>query len=517
MKPIILDLDKTTDSVVMYDSRPTNGINYFIYVVLCAIAAALLWMTWFKIDIVVKSNGVIKQNEYIHSVSSETTGVLDHYLYSDGDYVNKGDVIAILKNDTLSDTVSGLKEKIVTLEQHASILQGYTEYLDGNKEKLTEYRNNPFYNEIKVKADLLDAVITNNESISENKDNVYATNIDNLNKNISEYNNRIQKLEFSKNCIYSRSNGFSAAEDSLYSSIINSYIDNYYSTELTYDNKIFELDSQIRQLENQLTFSGSDTAKEVKEQITDMINSKNNIISEKNSALTSIETQQISSIEQQIDSAKEGKTSAEASLASLNAEKTAEKITASPESQQLSIMNEKNSVTAELSEINAQLQSYKSELSGYNLQEEKCELRANESGIINIIPSFQPGTLVEQGTILANIYPENNDTYFAEVYVQNDDIGKIKEGQQVTFEISSYPSDEFGYFTGTVEKISKDIQVNESTGESFYITKVVCNDRKLLDNENNIALMNGMACQANMITDRQSVLRYLLNKIDLIG
>nr|MCR5500675.1 HlyD family secretion protein [Acetatifactor sp.] len=47
------------------------------------------------------------------------------------------------------------------------------------------------------------------------------------------------------------------------------------------------------------------------------------------------------------------------------------------------------------------------------------------------------------------------------MYVSNADVGKIHEGQEVKFEIAAYPSSEFGYFTGRVKSIAKDISVDQ--------------------------------------------------------
>ena len=127
------------------------------------------------------------------------------------------------------------------------------------------------------------------------------------------------------------------------------------------------------------------------------------------------------------------------------------------------------------------------------------------------------GSFVQAGTAIGAIYPEFESKYYAEIYVENSDIAKIKEGQKVKFEIAAYPSSEYGYFEGTVENIAKDISVDQSTGYAYYLVRVKCNNMSLKGKDGEEAsLMNGMACQAKIVTDEKSILTYLLDKIDLL-
>ncbi|NMB96517.1 MAG: HlyD family efflux transporter periplasmic adaptor subunit [Clostridiaceae bacterium] len=130
---------------------------------------------------------------------------------------------------------------------------------------------------------------------------------------------------------------------------------------------------------------------------------------------------------------------------------------------------------------------------------------------------MKTGSFVQEGTAIGTIYPEAESKYYAEVYVENTDIAKIKEGQEVKFEIGAYPSSEYGYFEGIIENIAKDISVDQSTGNAYYVVRVKCENMTLKGKDGEDAtLMNGMACQAKIVIDEENVLTYLLEKIDLI-
>ncbi len=130
---------------------------------------------------------------------------------------------------------------------------------------------------------------------------------------------------------------------------------------------------------------------------------------------------------------------------------------------------------------------------------------------------IKAGTYVQEGSSIGQIYPEEQSGYYAEIYVNNADIAKIKLEQEVKFEIASYPSGEYGYFTGIVEDIAKDITIDQETGSAYYVVKVRCSNLEIKNKEGDIGgLMNGMATQAKIIIDEKSVLSYVLEKIDIL-
>ena len=124
---------------------------------------------------------------------------------------------------------------------------------------------------------------------------------------------------------------------------------------------------------------------------------------------------------------------------------------------------------------------------------------------------------MQMGSKIGNIYPEQEEEYHADIYVSNDDIGKLHEGQEVRFEIAAYPSSEYGYFTGKVASIAKDIAVDQGSGNAYYLVEVDCDSSELTNKEGKPArLMNGLACQAKIIVGQERILWFFLKKIDLL-
>ena len=63
MKPIIVDLKDISDSTEVYDSKPNKFISYTIYIICAILIIALLWMYFFRMDIVVKADSVFRGDD----------------------------------------------------------------------------------------------------------------------------------------------------------------------------------------------------------------------------------------------------------------------------------------------------------------------------------------------------------------------------------------------------------------------------------------------------------------------
>jgi len=255
----------------------------------------------------------------------------------------------------------------------------------------------------------------------------------------------------------------------------------------------------------------------LKSQRDALIASRDSVGREKIQALVDLELQHITAIEQQIAGYNDTILSMEANLVSakLQLETVAEEDNETKE--KVAILAEKGNVAAEILNYQERVEECESYLKSYDIQNDNCTVKASVSGYYYATQDLKTGTYVQEGAALGTIYPEWESKYYAEIYVENSDIAKVKVGQQVKFEIAAYPSSKYGYFTGVVENIAKDISIDQSTGYAYYLVKVKCDNMTIKSEEGEEAsLINGMACQAKIVVDEKRVLTYLLEKIDLV-
>jgi len=174
-------------------------------------------------------------------------------------------------------------------------------------------------------------------------------------------------------------------------------------------------------------------------------------------------------------------------------------------------------VSAEILTYEDKKQEYEAYLKDYDIKNNNCTIKAGTSGYFYTNNEISNGTYIQEGDSIGQIYPKEQSGYYAQVYVENSDIAKIKPDQEVKFEMASYPSSEYGYFTGTVKEIAKDVTVDQNTGNAYYVVKVECKNMEIKNKDGEKGnLKSGMAAQAKIVVDDDSVLHFVLDKINLV-
>lgn len=551
MKPIIVDMKDMSESTEVYESKPNRFLVYTIYLILFILVVAVLWMAFFKMDIVVKSNGIFKGRTAVYEISSGVTGSIKESHIENGQYVTEGDVLYVFSIDELSDTILRYQNELEAAKARLEILSAYEKSLDGDKTELEALSNNAYYNEFINRRELLYVNVNLSESDTAGQVTMYQGNVDSISVTIAKYNEKIGKLNAVKQCIMARNNTFDASEG-IYYSMVSSYLASYNYSSLQYDNQINDYQRQIDEYEKQInnaeteaskedepangneTVCGNDIANEneanatqsagvtvdvdaLKKQRDDLITARDSVKKEKTQALMNLELQQLTPIEQQISGYNDTILSLETNLTSAQLQLDAVNDADNEAKEMVAILTEKGNIAAEILTYEDKVKECENYLNSYDIQNDNCIVRANVSGYFYISQELKPGSYVQEGTAIGTIYPEAESKYYAEIYVENTDIAEIKEGQEVKFEIAAYPSSEYGYFEGTVENIAKDISVDQSTGNAYYLVKVKCENVTLKGKDGQeVTLMNGMACQAKIVVDEKNVLTYLLEKIDLL-
>ncbi len=121
------------------------------------------------------------------------------------------------------------------------------------------------------------------------------------------------------------------------------------------------------------------------------------------------------------------------------------------------------------------------------------------------------GSNLTAGNIICEISPDSN--LIAECYLTPADIGLIKEGSKVKFQIASYNYNQWGMASGEVLEIGKDIIMLNNTP----VFKVICSiDQKELSLKSGAKgiLKKGMTLQARFLIANRSIFELLYDKVD---
>lgn len=501
MKTIVIDMDELSDSIELYESRPNPALAYTIYTVLLVIVAAIVWSCFFKIETVVKSNGIIKSESPVYDVTSMVSGKIAELYVSDGDQVKKGDVLCRLSDESSKNIIDYYENEIKKIDDRIEILDAYAQSIENNDVIDTCFSDNQYYQEFASRRKLLAENIDSNEDSSNSKKEVYSDNLKTISSEIDRYKNKISKLQKAVSCVEKRSNTFESS-DSYFYGIVDSYMSNYDYTAIQYDNSIAEYKSQLKTVKDDSQKQG----------LKDKIKT---VCSEKKKALNNIETAQIAELEKSIENYTESIATLKNNLKSAKNEKS--NVESSSASKSVFMLNETEQVAQErLTYVNkrAECENY---LKSYTYQSKAATITAEADGTFSSQMAFKDGGFVQEGSTIGSIYTDDNNGFYAEIYVKNSDIGQVSEGQKVNIDISAYPSSKYGYFEGEITDISKDVVADKTTGGTYYVAKVKCDKGSTFDFGSSISgFKNGMSCKGKIVTGEKTVMDYLLDKINLV-
>ncbi len=173
---------------------------------------------------------------------------------------------------------------------------------------------------------------------------------------------------------------------------------------------------------------------------------------------------------------------------------------------------------AKIQEWQRQLMNFQSEVIQYQLDwqhlhydQEMFELRAPVSGRIMGLTNRYAGAKVQAGEVLAILTPEAS--LLAEITVPVRDIGLIKVGQKVRYQIEAFDYKYFGTLNGRVVRIDPDYSL---LGDQPYF-KVWADFESVCLNLSNgfeAEIKKGMTLQAGFILTRRSLWQLLYDDID---
>ena len=132
------------------------------------------------------------------------------------------------------------------------------------------------------------------------------------------------------------------------------------------------------------------------------------------------------------------------------------------------------------------------------------------NGIVQDLKFRTLGGVVPPGATLMNVVPIDGFLH-AEVRVSPTDIGFVKLDQEARVKFGTYDFMRYGTMEGKVTMVSPYSTLNEK--QEPYFKVIVSLPKKNLGNDPAKQIEPGMTAQVDIITDRQSVLRYLMRPI----
>ena len=169
-----------------------------------------------------------------------------------------------------------------------------------------------------------------------------------------------------------------------------------------------------------------------------------------------------------------------------------------------------------------QLERHQKQLHQALINRDRTIIKAPASGTLFQLDLHNSGQNVQAGTAIAQIAPENTSLW-AKAYVSPQDISQVTVGQPAQIRISACPYPDYGILKGTVTKISPDaipVQGNTSdntiNAQSLYEVIIEPESSTFGQGNSHCVLQLGMEGRADILAEKETVLRFLLRKARLI-
>ncbi len=469
----IESIEELSDSRQVMEGKPHKFTSIFIYLLLVAVLVFLLWAWFSEKEVVVKVSGVVKPSEQTFTVSNEISGSIKEVYMMDGQEVKEGDILYTIDNPQLESEKNKLEDQKKSMDENIENLDKLNKSIEENTNHFTNSEDEKEYY-YKYKA-----------YESGNTVSIEDKNTLNISKN--DLNNKIEGLKTLDRSIDDNKNYNN--KDNIY----GKQFDNYQISRKVIEDKICQLEKNKQDLKNQ-----NAPNEEILQVDIEIKNNQNTL-----AKLTS-------DIKLQIQN----------SLDELNSQVKNIDSNINKFDEDVSLSKEKNKVTllAQIEEQknlnNEKLKEIDLDLKEVNKNLEKCQVKCETNGKLDLKADLQSGLMIETGAIVADILPKE-DLYKVELIIPDKDIANLKDGQEIKYSFNSLPYNEYGFLTGEITNLSINSKIDSEKGAIFYTGEGSIEKNTLYSNKGEESVIKaGMTCEARAITRKTKMLYYFLEKLN---
>jgi adhesin transport system membrane fusion protein len=392
------------------------------------VIAAIVWMNWAKIDVVIRGAGKVSPASQVQNIQSLEGGIISEILVVEGQSVKTGQ--SLIKISDIAFSSSFEENRLL-----------YLELLARSSRLQAEAFGRAFKPEAEVSEDAPHLV--------KSERSLFDSNQQQLKETLSGLEEKISQQK----------------------------------------NAVLEAQSKQRQLKKSLDL----VKKEIK--IKQPLKERG-IISE-------VEFLQL----QQREAEFEGEIEA-ARLSVPRIKSTIEEARFNKQKEKLSFQN---NAKKELNEVNAEISRIKETQNALQDRVKRTTLRSPVNGIVQRLYFNTIGGVISPGNNILDIVPQE-DSLLVELKIKPADIAYVNVGQFARLKFSAYDFAIHGSLQGIVTFVSADTITNEE-GESFFLVRVKPSKSFLGVKSGELPIKIGMTAEADIITDKKTILSYLTEPV----
>lgn len=172
-----------------------------------------------------------------------------------------------------------------------------------------------------------------------------------------------------------------------------------------------------------------------------------------------------------------------------------------------------------IKEAELQIASIEAQLTAVDSGQEEYSVKATNTGVLHMLADYKTGMVVQTGSAVATITPENSDVT-VEAYVSTSDMARMEEGDKVQMAVDGLIQTVYGNITGTVDSIDSNLTSMEGeNGQSNSVFKIKIKpdaDYVVSKSGRKVNLSNGMTVEARITYDEVTYFNYVLEKLGLL-
>jgi HlyD family secretion protein len=506
VKTEIRYLNELTDSRELLEAKVHPFISYFLLLLFVVLSAALIWSYYGEMDITVKTFGEVRPNEQVSTIRTKSPGKAESVQFKSGERVKKGQILFILGHADLQLQKETIQKQIKEAQSLASQLDYFKTSVLNNEDRFpAELKITATYEQFvkyRTDAENLRSQLEQTEAQSLKIKKEEDIGVQNAELQINQLSDAVHQMNLLKNSISTGQN-LLADGDFEYAGKLSEYNLKVQQLQVNINQKkakyetsaalgeLYVPKKQIEDEKNQL----ASAELELQSYKNDFLLNLQNSISDNNRKLEGLRLQQ-------------NQGSFSSGLAAAN-EKVSK--TTLDKFKQDKIVD----IIDALKANDDKLKSYGDQLKATDLSIQDQIITAPMDGIINTNNNLSQGDLINAGTDILSIIPENDSVFTIKLMVQNKDIADLKIGDPIKYHFTALPFKEYGELFGKITKISSDATVNGQTGQSFYVVDATIENKPLYNRKGEEARIKvGMVCEAYAITGSKKILYYLLEKLN---
>jgi len=170
-----------------------------------------------------------------------------------------------------------------------------------------------------------------------------------------------------------------------------------------------------------------------------------------------------------------------------------------------------NKAKKELNEVNAEIGRIRETQTALQDRVKRTTLRSPVNGIVQRLYTNTIGGVISPGSNILEIVPQE-DALLVELRIKPADIAYVNVGQFARLKFSAYDFAIHGSLQGIVTFISADTITNEE-GVSFFLVRVKPSKSFLGVKSGELPIKIGMTAEADIITDKKTILSYLTEPV----